>query len=299
MVKKVSRAVVVVVVAGVFGGSGVASANDGGEVTGPTTEVTVPAATAPAETGPPTSAPTSAATAGTDAHTTGHKVGARSGLPFDSGVFAHSPERVARYEQKTGRKVDLWQIAPQRKEGDDVMLSETQRTAAEIPDGATADWAFPLVSREQAARLGEVINAETPTAYVRFGWEFNGDWWPWSAEKVGHDKWVADYKAAVDGLRSTAPNVRVVWNPNSGQGGIPEAMKSWPGDDYVDVIGVDVYDWANEDPVKGEGQLDEWAAEARKRGKKIALPEWGVHGVEGRGDNPASVSYTHLRAHET
>lgn len=224
------------------------------------------------------------------------QVGQRSGLIFDSGVFAHNPERVGRYEQKTGRKVGVWQIAPQRNEGFDMLLSETKRNVAVAPADGNVDFAIPLLSRAEAAQIGAAINAKFPHAYVRPGWEFNmitptlEQNWPWATQRIGNEAFVQRYKETIDGIRSTCPSCLAEWNVNAGSGGVAKAMQAWPGDAYVDVIGVDVYDWKNEDPVNGSGQLNEWAAQARTLNKPVSLPEWGAHGKDGRGDNPAFVN---------
>lgn len=220
------------------------------------------------------------------------ELGRRSGLPFDSGVFAHSPDRVERYEQAVGRPVDVWQLAPQRKEGFDTLLSETRRVAQQPPQGANIDLAIPLLSREEGRQIGEAIAGRFPRAYVRPGWEFNltGASWDWTTDQIGEQAYIEQFRATVDGLREICPSCQITWNPNTGQGGVERAMKAWPGDSYVDVIGIDAYDWSNEDPIGGPGQLDDWAQQARKLGKPVSLPEWGAHGQQGRGDNPAFVA---------
>ena len=219
------------------------------------------------------------------------QLGVRSGLPFDSGVFAHSPDRVQRYEQAVGRPVDVWQVAPQREEGFEVLLSETKRIAEQPPQGANIDLAIPLLSREEGRQIGAAINGRFPTAYVRPGWEFNlkGSW-AWTTDRIGEQVYVQRFQATVDGLREGCPKCQITWNPNTGQGGVEQAMKAWPGDSYVDVIGIDAYDWGNEDPINGPGQLNDWAEAARKLGKPVSLPEWGAHGKDGRGDNPKFVA---------
>lgn len=218
-------------------------------------------------------------------------VGARSGLPFDSGVFAHNPDRVQRYEQTVGRPVDVWQIAPQREEGFGTLLSETKRIVEQPPQGANIDLAIPLLTREEAREVGAAIQGRFPHAYVRPGWEFNlSGSWAWTTDRIGEQAYIEQFRATVDGLREACPKCQITWNPNTGQGGVERAMKAWPGDSYVDIVGVDAYDWANEDPIAGPGQLDDWAAQARKLGKRISLPEYGAHGHQGRGDNPQFIA---------
>lgn len=250
------------------------------------------AAPAAAETAPPAPAPTAAEAAAAQP-----EVGRRSGLPFDSGVFAHDAVteagklgRVAAYEKAVGRPVDVWQIAPLRDNGVDALIAETDRIAALVPEDVRVDWATPLMTKEQAARLGTAMCKAGPDPYFRPGWEFNlhGNW-DWNTDRIGNEVFAQRFRDTIDGARSTCPGLQATWNPNSGQGGVERAMKAWPGDDYVDVIGLDVYDWSYEEPVTMDGGLNDWAEHARAKGKKMSLPEWGAHGVKGRGDNPAFV----------
>lgn len=219
-------------------------------------------------------------------------LGARSGLPYDIGVFAHNPERVARFEQAIGRKVDVWQIAPQRDEGFGTLLSETRRIVTEAPEGVGFDLAIPLVSRDEARQLAAAVCTRDPDAYIRPGWEFNlqGSW-PWTVSNIGSAAFKAGFVASAQGIRDGCPTARVEWNPNTGQGGVEKAVtEAWPGDEYVDIIGVDAYDWGNEDPMNGPGQLEDWAKFAKTKNLPLSLPEWGAHGKDGRGDNPRFVA---------
>lgn len=219
-------------------------------------------------------------------------LGARSGLPYDIGVFAHSPDRVARFEEAIGRPVDVWQVAPQREQGDGVMISETKRIVGEAPDGVGFDVAIPLVSTDVARQIAAAVCVKDPDAYIRPGWEFNlkGSW-DWTVDRIGPDAFKAGFVNSARGIRAGCPTARLEWNPNTGQGGVQKAVaNAWPGDGYVDVIGVDAYDWSNEDPMDGDGQLNDWAEFAKTKGLPLSLPEWGAHGKDGRGDNPAFVN---------
>lgn len=254
--------------------------------------LTVGVAAPAAATTQPTPAPTA-----TEAPAAQPDVGRRSGLPFDSGVFAHdavaeagNQGRVPAYEKAVGRPVDVWQIAPLRDNGVDALIAETDRIAALVPEDVRVDWATPLMTKEQAARLGTAMCKAGPDPYFRPGWEFNlhGNW-DWNTDKIGNEVFAQQFRDTIDGARSTCPGLQATWNPNSGQGGVERAMKAWPGDNYVDVIGLDVYDWSYEEPVTMDGGLNDWAERARAKGKKMSLPEWGAHGVKGRGDNPQFV----------
>ena len=85
----------------------------------------------------------------------------------------------------------------------------------------------------------------------------------------------------------TAPEARFVWSFNWYVSDIPEGgnpYDAYPGDDYVDFVGMDIYDldppsldeasWeARCNGVAGICKLMEFA---RAHGKRVAVGEWGV-----------------------
>jgi Glycosyl hydrolase family 26 len=128
---------------------------------------------------------------------------------------------------------------------------------------------------------------------VRLAWEFNGNWFPWSTANDPKD-WVSCWRQVVTAVRSTSPTTRFDWAMNAHS---PGAFDFYPGDDYVDIVGIDSYDmWP---PSKDEATWDKQCndpeglcsviAFARSHGKKFSVPEWGVvtaSGTNGGGDNP-------------
>jgi len=75
---------------------------------------------------------------------------------------------------------------------------------------------------------------------LRFGHEMNGTWYPWSTSRNGGTGagYVAAYRHVHDlFVAAGARNVRWVWSPAT-TGRVAEA---YPGDAYVDIVGVDGY----------------------------------------------------------
>ena len=77
------------------------------------------------------------------------------------------------------------------------------------------------------------------------------------------------------------PQVRVIWNPQGfGSPNVPGNMPAayWPGKDFVDVVGNDLYD------ISGQAT---WGAAHRLYkqypGKPYAFPEWGLWGIDDPG----------------
>jgi protocatechuate 3,4-dioxygenase beta subunit len=82
------------------------------------------------------------------------------------------------------------------------------------------------------------------TIYMRPGWEMEGNWFTWSVQS---ETMAAAYIAAFDRISTIAHsvagiNVQIVWDPGStGNAAIP-VQDMYPGDAYVDVVGLDFYD---------------------------------------------------------
>lgn len=124
-------------------------------------------------------------------------------------------------------------------------------------------------------------------AYLRIGWEFNGGWYPWAAAQ-DPVAWKAYFRRIVAAFRRVpGQRFRIVWNPAQGAQQIAPD-KLWPGDDVVDVVGLDLYNqsWRPQDyllPTVRWNNLKtmpyglDWAASfAAAHRKPLALPEWGT-----------------------
>jgi Glycosyl hydrolase family 26 len=183
------------------------------------------------------------------------------------------------------------------------------------------------------------------SSYIRLGWEFNASWMGWSVcndTGSGLDSWAGDfvpaYRNIVNSMRSVSgANFKFIWNPlvssnASCPGGNLEDF--YPGDKYVDVVALDVYDGVGQattsdavrwtDLVKGVNAGDwtsispdaisgkkfkgyglNWlTAFGQEHGKEIAIPEWGLDSTSlqgGGGDDAYFVTQmaAWIKAHAT
>ena len=154
----------------------------------------------------------------------------------------------------------------------------------------------------QWARLGAfLIERGRADAVLRLGWGFNDPDKEW---RVGEDPapWIACFRRVVSAIRGAHPGARIDWTVNSHPSAQPDGgdpFAAYPGDAYVDVVGMDVYD--HRPPARDDA---EWVARcdepfglcrlfefARARGKQAAVGEWGVAscGDAPGGDNPFFV----------
>ncbi len=136
-------------------------------------------------------------------------------------------------------------------------------------------------------------------ARLRLGWEFNGDWFRWSAQQ--HPRQFAVYWTRIVRTMRSVPNAhfRFDWSPSAGVAPAATA-NAYPGDRYVDYIGLSSYDqsWIADyrDPVaRWQDFLNrpiglKWQRQfASAHGKPMTYPEWGLAARSdghGGGDDP-------------
>ncbi|PSL52155.1 glycosyl hydrolase family 26 [Saccharothrix carnea] len=98
------------------------------------------------------------------------------------------------------------------------------------------------------ARGAEFASVGAPIM-VRWGHEFNGNWYPWGIVNNGSDPalYVNAYRRVHDlVVAAGATNVQWVWCFNNGStpdSAFNEPARSYPGDAYVDWVAIDGYNW--------------------------------------------------------
>lgn len=167
--------------------------------------------------------------------------------------------------------------------------------------GAVADGQHDDVFRQVAKDL--VANGRG-ASIVRVGWEANGDWFPWNATSSTADDYKAAFRHVVGVLRSEAPSLIIDFDLGCGvslrgqQDRLDALTLLYPGDDAVDLVGCDTYDWHTTTstdeaswtrtmrPLDAVGIADV-ADFARAHSKGMTVPEWGLASPDegGVGDN--------------
>ncbi|WP_412736489.1 glycoside hydrolase family 26 protein [Krasilnikovia sp. MM14-A1259] len=89
---------------------------------------------------------------------------------------------------------------------------------------------------------------------LRWGWEMNGDWFEWGGANNGQDTagYIRAWRRMHDIFRAEgADNVAWVWSPNWNSGpntSWNKMQRYYPGDAYVDWVGVSGYNFFKESP---------------------------------------------------
>jgi hypothetical protein len=249
------------------------------------------------------------------------------------GVYHGSAQtdKVAAFGRRLGRPVDLvhdylghrrwasikdvYHIADRwRKAGFD---GRTVITVPMLPDtgGTLADGAVGRYNRHFRELAQRLVAGGHEAATLRLGPEFNGGWFRWTINvRNGERHYAAYFRQIVRTMRSVRnQRFRFDWSPNAGSsyGGDDDrqlsAAGAYPGDRYVDFIGLDVFDqsWATNTSTPA----DRWKQLLRQRDgmhwhsrfanehhKAMTFPEWGlVSRADGRGggDNPYFIERMH------
>ncbi|MEU6662515.1 glycosyl hydrolase [Streptomyces sp. NPDC046821] len=137
--------------------------------------------------------------------------------------------------------------------------------------------------RALAKRL---VGLKVPDTVIVPGWEMNGTTY---THRCGPDPeaWKAYWKRIVTAMRSVpGQKFRFDFTPSRGRDAVPWT-KCYPGDDVVDIVGMDSYDQPEgesfdrqiSEPYGLQAQVDF----AKEHKKAISYPEWGLFR---NGDNP-------------
>ncbi|MER7824365.1 glycosyl hydrolase [Streptomyces sp. NPDC096097] len=139
-------------------------------------------------------------------------------------------------------------------------------------------------------RLAErLVELGVPDTVIVLGWEMNGVTYTHRCAP-DPENWKVYWKRIVNTMRAVpGQKFRFDFAPNRGTDAIGWT-KCYPGDDVVDVIGMDSYDQGPgqtfDDQITQPYGLQQQVDFAKAHGKPISYPEWGLFR---RGDNPEYV----------
>ena len=224
---------------------------------------------------------------------------ARGSTPALSVYVGNDPAALVEFEKWMGRPVDALQVHSGARDWDDWYNSISWLTDVWKNVNRRLLWSIPLIpgtgtlaqgakgsydeTWRRAARLLADTYPHQQQIYIRVGWEFNGPWKPWSSIGL-ENEYVASFRRFVSAFRSVSDRFIFEWTPNIGShGNNPE--DSYPGDQYVDLIGMDFYYDTKWHPTDNRKAWDyflnqayglKWHQEFAARHKKqTAYSEWG------------------------
>ena len=117
-------------------------------------------------------------------------------------------------------------------------------------DEYITNWAIQL-KQFLAGLDGELGTNDDRRAFLRFAHEMNGDWYYWSALKGQNtpDDYIAMWRHVWDVVESqgiTRDHLQWMWTVSASDYGDFSAEQYYPGDDYVDWVGIDGYNFGED-----------------------------------------------------
>ena len=222
------------------------------------------------------------------------------------GVYAgYSPDKVDAFEDWLGKDVDFVLVHAGRASWSDWLGSVKGLIENYKGIDASVAWSLPMfitggsfkealtgaydANYLAAAKLIAASAKNGEPIYIRIGEEFNGAWQPWAAK--GQEKlFIATFQRIVDIFRSVDSDFKFEWNVNMGDFGMNPA-DAYPGNDYVDVIGMDFYYKSQWDNPNTKAAWDynvsrkyglQWLEDfAKANNKPTAYSEWGIDSADG------------------
>lgn len=176
-----------------------------------------------------------------------------------------------------------------------------------VPNGGESDMAgcaagrFDTLWRAFGTLMDTTGRADS---IVRLGWEFNESTMAWRGTDPA--VYIGCFRHAATAIRATNPKVLLDWTINAHHtprgicGGV--STNCYPGDAFVDIIGIDNYDhypWsatkAAFDRTAGRAEGLNWLlAFAKAHHKPFSVGEWGVVPTgDAKRENPDFVTWMH------
>lgn len=194
------------------------------------------------------------------------------------------PQKLRLWGQLTKAGIRIAQVVPLVMDDDGANIARILNPADPLHARYVAFW----------TALGEGLKtAGAERAVVRIGHEMNltgGYQWSYGNPRFKASDFAPLYKLAADAIRSKLPDAVRCWNPGKKTAkGTPEEL--WPGDSYVDLVCLDFYDngvygfvtsdaaWralVDKTDRNGPVGINSWYKWAKARGKRLAVPEWGL-----------------------
>lgn len=192
---------------------------------------------------------------------------------FDQSAGLTSGEHPAIFDQWTTPDGPVQPILANAKTRQNMapMISwNLPMTGGQITDGKKDAYL-----KQQAA----AVKSYGGPVFIRLDWEMNASWYPdWNLPGVTPAQFIAGWRHVYDVFQQAgATNAAFVWCPTlwDGPGGL--GPDSWyPGDAYVDWLGIDAYPQSAVQSfiLTGPGGLDDTAKFAQQHTKPLMVAEW-------------------------
>lgn len=190
--------------------------------------------------------------------------------PLKVGIFLPSLDNntLVNFEKLVGRQQDIVLYFEAWQNGDETVEFNAERAGwllnkGKIPIITWEPWDWQAADRinqneytlrqilggkhdNYIRRYARAVKNFGGTIFIRPMHEMNGNWYPWAGEANGNtpEEYAPTFRHIVNIFKKEgALNAHFIWSPyaDAGEGSISSYSLYYPGDDYVDVVGIDGY----------------------------------------------------------
>lgn len=204
---------------------------------------------------------------------------------LDKNEFDHMRASAVAHHERGGIVTFSWHLRNPLTGGDSWDVTSDQVVASVLPGGEKHGYFMTWLAKA-ADFLESIKTADGKTVPViwRPWHEHTGSWFWWGQDLCTPEQYKQLWKMTYDYMMNERKMTNLLWAYSPGAGGLDAVLfeERYPGDDMVDMVGFDCYQYgSNEDYIaKMKNALDVAKAFADEHGKLMAVTETGYEGVK-------------------
>lgn len=203
---------------------------------------------------------------------------------LDKNDFDNMRASAVAHHERGGIVTFSWHPRNPLTGGDSWDISSKEVVASILPGGEKHDLFMDWLAK--AADFMDSIKASdgsTVPVIFRPWHEHTGSWFWWGQDLCTTEQYKALWKMTYDYMTDERGMTNLVWAYSPGAGGLTADLfeERYPGDDMVDMVGFDCYQYSTDEAYVADmrNALDIAAAFGKNHGKLMAVTETGYEGI--------------------
>ena len=203
---------------------------------------------------------------------------------LDDNYFAAMRASAIAHHQRGGVVTFSWHPRNPLTEGDAWDVSSKEVVASILEGGSRHDLFIGWLGRvADYIESFKTSDGKMVPIIFRPWHEHTGSWFWWGRDLCSVEEYKALWKMTFDYLSGERGLRNLIWSYSPGAGGVTEEiyMERWPGDEMVDMIGIDCYQYSTSEVFIADlaNALDIMKKISAEHGKMMAVTEAGYEGI--------------------
>ena len=203
---------------------------------------------------------------------------------LDDNYFAAMRASAIAHHQRGGVVTFSWHPRNPLTEGDAWDVSSKEVVASILEGGSRHDLFIGWLGRvADYIESFKTSDGQMVPIIFRPWHEHTGSWFWWGRDLCSVEEYKALWKMTFDYLSGERGLRNLIWSYSPGAGGVTEEiyMERWPGDEMVDMIGIDCYQYSTSEVFIADlaNALDIMKKISAEHGKMMAVTEVGYEGI--------------------